>query len=108
MVIFFTYEKKSLGISLGKIVIFGTRGMNFLPSTSALAQVEEQNFQLQVANIIFSHLWVALGLFFPSSTFGFYYSFFEDLRNYIYGIAISTHQQIEVETTYSDFDPTAN
>ena len=34
-----------------KIVIFGTRGAKFLPSTSALARVEEQKFQLQVANI---------------------------------------------------------
>ena len=38
-----------------KIVIFGTRGVKFLPSTSALARVEEQKFQLQVANITFWH-----------------------------------------------------
>ena len=37
------------------VVIFGTRGVKFLPSTSALARVEEQKFQLQVANMTFWH-----------------------------------------------------
>ncbi len=37
------------------VVIFGTRGAKFLPSTSALARVEEQKFRPQVANITFWH-----------------------------------------------------
>ena len=44
-----------LGTYICKIVFFGTRGAKFLPLTSALARVEEQKFQLQVANITFWH-----------------------------------------------------
>ena len=49
------YAKTAFNELNAKIVIFGTRGAKFLPSTSALARVEEQKFRPQVANITFWH-----------------------------------------------------
>ena len=43
-----------------KIVIFGTRGVKFLPSTSALARVEEQKFRrrIHVISTLHQGIWM--------------------------------------------------